>query len=198
MYVSSSMKTASLSFLSLFIFSLSSIFAEGYSVVELEGDVLLDRPGQAQVKFDKDLVISKWDRISIPEKAKFKLKTETGDTLEFSKNSVMQFVPYRSSDRTLLRLLKGRVRIENQSGETIQLQTLNSVLKVPFGKTDVIISAMNTLVAPREGKNVRVGTKKVSKLVGTGFYGLVMSDGTFIKTAAAQSQSKSEENGGDK
>jgi hypothetical protein len=54
---------------------------------------------------------------------------------------------------------------------------------------------MNTLVAPREGKMVKVGTKKVSKSVGTGFYGLVMSDGTFIKTAAAQQKSQDEKKG---
>jgi hypothetical protein len=171
------------------------VFGEAYSVMELEGEVHLDRPGQAQVKMDKTSNIAMWDRISTPEKSKFKLQTNNGTVLEFSKNSLMQFVPCPCSNELRLRLLKGRVRIENSAQANFKMQTLNSELKIPFGKTDIIISAMNTLVAPREGKMVKVGTKKVSKSVGTGFYGLVMSDGTFIKTAAAQQKSQDEKKG---
>lgn len=192
MFVSSFMRVHFYTFICSCIFFAVSVFGENYNVVELEGEVLLDRPGQAQVKIEKSLEIEKWDRISTPEKSKFKLETEYGTTLEFSKNSLMQFVPCRSGKELRLRLLKGRVRIENPDQKDFPMQTLNAELKVPFGKTDIIISAMNTLVAPREGKLVKVGTKKVSKYVGTGFYGLVMSDGTFIKTAAAQQKSQEE------
>ena len=62
----------------------------------------------------------------------------------------------------------------------MRVETLNAMVYVPSGKTDLIISAMNTLVAPREGESVPVKTKLAYRKVPVGVYGLVMADGSLL------------------
>jgi len=163
---------------------LFSLCAETINIVELEGDVFIDRPGQAKTKIEASAIFYEFDRITLADKAKLKLSVLEGGSLEFSKGSLLQIVKCDCSKKLSVRLLKGRVRVDNQAKTSVRLETLNAVMNIPKGKVDVIISAMNTLIAPREGDPVKVSTAQAIKEIIPGFYGLVTSEGSLIKTKA--------------
>lgn len=184
--LSSSLKTSKLikrrisAIIALFILGLSVGFS--YEVSLVEGDVSIDRPGKKSEKLLKNVVFQEWDRIKVKEKGKLNLSCVDGSIIEVSKNSLLQFVLCKCSKKMVLRILKGRLRVINETSGKVRLETLNAQLNVSKGKHDVIISAMNTLVAPREGDPVLVSTKQYKKVVEPGRYGLITSEGALIKT----------------
>ena len=164
----------------LFILTLSIGFS--YEISLVEGDVSIDRPGKKSEKLLKSVVFQEWDRIKIKEKGKLNLSCADGSIIEVSKNSLLQFIVCKCSKKMVLRILKGRLRVVNETSKKVRIETLNAQLNVSKGKHDVIISAMNTLVAPREGDPVLVSTKQYKKIVEPGRYGLITSEGALIKT----------------
>jgi len=168
--------------LMLVLFALNISFGYSYDISLLDGDVVIDRPGVKSEKLTKETVFKEWDRVKINADGKLNLSCTDGSLIEVSKNSLLQFIVCKCAKKMTLRILKGRLRVINETSEKVRLETLNAQLNVSKGKHDVIISAMNTLIAPREGDPVLVSTKQYKKLVEPGRYGLITSEGVLIKT----------------
>lgn len=179
-----------LAFLFVFLFWGAQAFT--LEISHVEGNVMLDQPGKAKVKMEASHYISRWDKIKVGDAGKLSLITHTGAIVEVSKNSLLQVVKCKFSKILLVRILKGRLRVVNDYDSRVRIETLNAVLNVAKGKTDVIISAMNTLVAPREGRPVGVNTQQHTKYVSAGFYGLVNSEGVLMQAVAAGNKGSTE------
>jgi hypothetical protein len=146
-----------------------------------KGDVRILRPMMEERALMKNDELQVWDRLILGKKSELSFEWRGSTVCSAGSDSVLQVVD-EVGGQPVLRLFKGRLRVENKSKDYMLVETLNSMISVPFGKSDIIISAMNTLVAPREGEKVKVKTKKVSKTVQPGRYGLVMADGSLLYT----------------
>lgn len=144
-----------------------------------KGDVRILRPAEAERPLKEGEVLNVFDRLLLGEKTELKLGWRGDTVCEAGSGSLLQ-VTEQVGGQPVLRLFKGRLRVINEGEESMIVETLNAMVSIPHGKTDVIISAMNTLVAPREGDKVDVMTKTVNKTVTPGRYGLVMADGSLL------------------
>lgn len=149
--------------------------------VEIKGEVNLIRPISGKSKLEDSYSAQVWDKLLTAGKSQLSFEAGEGVKVVLGAHSSLQVLAYRGSV-PVLRLFKGRMRLEVQEGKKCELETLNAELIVSEGTTDVIISAMNTLVAPRTGESVDVLTRKARKSVPTGLYGLVMADGSLVFT----------------
>lgn len=120
-----------------------------------------------------------WDRLVIGAKGELVLKDAAGIRYTSGSGGLIQLLKTSGGD-LCLRLLRGKMRVDNSGAQVVRVETLNAMVYVPSGKTDLIISAMNTLVAPREGESVPVKTKLAYRKVPVGVYGLVMADGSLL------------------
>jgi|SaaInlStandDraft_1057018.scaffolds.fasta_scaffold09451_2 hypothetical protein len=150
-------------------------------IKSLKGDIQILRPLSKERALTESDTLQVWDRITLGDKSTLVLEWRGTTVCEASSGSQLQMME-KVGGQPVLRLYKGRLRIVNKSDDDMLVETLNAMVSVPTGKTDLIISAMNTLIAPREGKKVKVKTKKVSKTVAPGLYGLVMPDGALLYT----------------
>jgi hypothetical protein len=69
------------------------------------------------------------------------------------------------------------------------METLNSSILIPKGKIDIMISGMNTLIAPRES-DVLVSAQKGVRKAKLGSYTLVTSKGVMISSTGKSDRKK--------
>jgi hypothetical protein len=150
-------------------------------VEECTGAISVFSPREKKKTCDSTAVFKVWDKIQTEEKSQLVLKSSVGVEYRLGANSMIQLIK-DSSGVLVLRLLKGRIRVINPKVQIIRVETLNTVSSISQGVTDIIISAMNTLVAPREGARSRVVSRKADREVSVGDYGLVMADGSLVFT----------------
>jgi len=144
-----------------------------------KGKVAVVRPLSGKTMMGNAYVPKVWDKLFVPEKSELKLKAGRDISLVIGAGSVAQVLSYPDG-RPRMRLFKGKMRIDSPLGEEVSVETLNAHSLVSKGKVDIKISAMNTLVAPREGEDVEVLTQKANRSVSAGTYGLVMADGSIV------------------
>jgi len=151
------------------------------TIMAHSGQAFLMGPKQGKLALTQGLIkLKAWDRLITEDKSEIKMTSRDGHHWILGSNGLLQVLK-KDDGSTLMRLLKGRLRVQNVSEEhDLEVETLNSTIVLPSGTTDIIISAMNTLVAPREGKDVVVTTRKTKALVSVGKYGFIDHDGTLL------------------
>jgi hypothetical protein len=151
------------------------------TLTDLKGKAYLISPKKGRLDLDKtSRPLMAWDRLVTEKKSEITIKSSDGSTWILGSNGLLQIMK-KKDETPILRLLKGRLRIRNPNEETfLAVETLNSMLSIPSGTTDVIISAMNTLVAPREGTAPIVTTGKTKATVPVGRYGFISHDGSLL------------------
>ena len=153
----------------------------------LTGDVVHLSPRQANMKCTESTQFKVWDKIKTGAKSEVILKSSLGVEYRLGADALVQLIS-NSAGVCQIRLLQGRIRVVNTRVDAVEVESLNCVSTISQGITDIIISAMNTLIAPREGSKARVVTKKADRSVVVGDYGLVMADGTLVFTRAKRGE----------
>jgi|SaaInlStandDraft_1057018.scaffolds.fasta_scaffold13125_4 hypothetical protein len=145
------------------------------------GNAYLICPKEGRINLGKEpRPLKAWDRLVTENKSEVRISSSDGDLWALGSNGLLQIMKQEDGS-SLVRLLKGRLRIKNINDDSpIKVETLNAMLSIPSGVTDVIISAMNTLVAPREGSNTKVTTSKTRGSVSVGQYGFITHDGSLL------------------
>jgi hypothetical protein len=155
----------------------------GYCVVSSKGEAeLISAKGSQSLKPKAALVV--FDRLSTGPKSSLVLEDGAGFRFEIGASTMVQVVKSIFGHERL-RLLKGRLRViaPGEVASTL-VESLTAEVMVHRGVVDVMITAMNTLVAPREGSGVDVESRKSKRRVEVGCYGLVMADGSVLLTKA--------------
>lgn len=151
------------------------------NMISSSGKSFIICPKEGKKQLDKtQRPLKAWDRLVTEGKSEIRISAGDGSLFILGSNGLLQIMK-KKDETPLLRLLKGRLRIQNvNEGSEVHLETLNAMLSIPSGTTDVIISAMNTLVAPREGQDATVTTSKTKGHVSVGQYGFVTFDGSLL------------------
>ncbi len=89
-------------------------------------------------------------------------------------------------------LIAGRMRTMLRQEGRLRVRTPSAGVVVFQGVCDIILNNMNTLTAPREGKDVEVSTLKARKRVPPGKYVLVTVEGDLLISDPAAQQTKKE------
>lgn len=153
----------------------------GYRVVSSEGEVeLISAKGRRFLGVKAALVV--FDRVDTGPNSSLVLEDSSGFKFEVGADSVIQVIKSILGGERL-RLLKGRMRVISP-GEVAStlVESLTAEVMIHQGVVDVMITAMNTLVAPREGSGVDVESRRSKRRVEVGCYGLVMADGSVLLT----------------
>ena len=154
-----------------------------YRTISSKGEVeLISAKGRRPLESKTALVV--FDRVHTGLKSSLVLEDSVGFRFEVGANSMVQVVKSIFGNERL-RLLKGRLRVISP-GEVAStlVESLTAEVMVYQGVVDVMITAMNTLVAPREGSGVEVESRHSKRRVEVGCYGLVMADGSVLLTKA--------------
>lgn len=150
-------------------------------IESLKGEVFVVSPMSGKELLKEGRTLKIWDKLITAAKSTVELST--GEDVEWvlGAQSVLQL--FAEKDGTpRLRLFKGKLRVASSSSNPVSVETLNAHAMIHKSTVDIKIAAMNTLVAPREGQEVKVLTQKAHQFVPVGTYGLVMADGALVFT----------------
>ena len=154
-------------------------------IEEIKQDVFVISPMNGKELLKKGRVLKVWDKLITGKKSVLELSTGENVQWVLGAESVLQvFAGKDGAPR--LRLFKGKLRVESTAEEPVCVETLNAHAKIYKSTVDIKISAMNTLIAPREGDEVDILTRKSHRSVPVGTYGLVMADGSLVFTGGKE------------
>lgn len=152
-------------------------------VQSMTGAAVVLSPVTKAQKCSTETKLKVWDKIKTNPKSEVVLKSKSGAEYRLGADSLAQVIS-DSAGHFKFRLLQGRVRVINPRVDAVEVESLNAVSTISQGVTDIIISAMNTLIAPREGSKTKVVSFKADQNVAVGDYGLVLADGSLVFTRA--------------
>lgn len=147
----------------------------------ITGESVVLSPLKKSQKCSAETKLKVWDKIKTAPKSEVVLKSKCGVEYRLGADSLAQVIT-DSAGHFTFRLIQGRLRVINPRVEAVEVESLNAVSTISQGITDIIISAMNTLIAPREGSKTRVVSRKADQNVPVGDYGLVLADGSLVFT----------------
>lgn len=159
-------------------------------VIKISGNVFVESFAHEKGRLKVGDWVRKWDKFFTLDTSA--IHFHVGDRaeeksilkIEIGSKSVAQLRNVRAKSYELdLILMSGKLTARIEKGE-VMVRTPTSSIRISKGHTDVIISAMNTLVAPRDGAPVVVKTVKATKTVRPGFYGLANDSGSLIISEA--------------
>ncbi|MBF0243768.1 MAG: FecR domain-containing protein [Planctomycetes bacterium] len=173
------------------VIAIAGVFCS--TVHGISGSVKIISPYHLPRKAVEDEILTRWDKVVTGERSGVKIQLCRGRSIEMGSDSALQLYelePLR--DRFLLNIMQGRARVRIADGGKVEVRTPTAQIALQHGFADIIISALNTLIAPREGMRAGVASKKARKWIETGTYGLITMDGDIVISKAATETDKAE------
>jgi hypothetical protein len=165
------------------------IYKMNIEIKKVSGNVEFQPVGTHRRKLQKTDSLNLWDKIFTADKSSLSLKINNFTKIEISKNSSLMFKKFSPKDNYLeIFLVNGKMRLIVEQG-FVNVETLNASVTIPKGKIDIMISGMNTLIAPREHE-VKVHSKDGDRIAKVGSYTLVTSKGSMITSSGKSDQKK--------
>ena len=175
---------------------ISSNKSENEYIADLEIVSIKSKPeikpaGRSRHALTKETKIHFYDKIFMSDGRFDSLKFSIPDFVTFTVYKKSSFLIKKLDKKNLvieILLVTGKMNLLVHEGY-VNVETLNSSIEIPKGKIDVMISGMNTLVAPRES-NVWITSSNGDRIAKVGQYTLVTSKGAMITSALKSDKKK--------
>ena len=158
-------------------------------ILKVNGNVQIQPVGDSRKALTKNSKINLWDKIFTNDRSSLVLGYKDNTILEISKNTsfLIKKIDHEKITIDILQI-EGKIRAIVKNG-FVNMETLNSSILIPKGKIDIMISGMNTLIAPRES-DVLVSAQKGVRKAKLGSYTLVTSKGVMISSTGKSDRKK--------
>lgn len=161
-----------------------------FIVSDVKGDVKVQSVGSLATPLVDKSYLKLWDKVFTANKSSLKFAFDKFIKFELSKQSSLQVQSVNEdSKKVSLFLTKGCLRARVNNG-VVNIRTLNAEIFLRDGFSDVIISGLNTFIAPRKCKSVDISTKSGQKRISPGFYALITPKGGIVISETNQKKSK--------
>lgn len=176
-----------------------SQFTAPLEVIKVSGNVAVESFRDENFKLKVGGHVGKWDKFFTEDKSSIYLQLNDSKKggevikIEIGRQSVLE-INHVDPDLKMvfMYLSKGRLRARVKSG-CVVVRTVTANVRISKGYTDVILSALNTLTAPREGKSILISTQKNIKRIQPGYYGLATDSGSLFISKAISDRIESGE-----